>query len=46
MAIVGLTAAAAAAMVVGLLAFHELTMPGFAGRDTVFHPVHAHHVYG
>jgi len=46
MAIVGLTAAAAAAMVVGLLAFHELTMHRFAVRDTVFHPVHAHHVYG
>jgi len=46
MAIVGLTAATAAGMVVGLLAFHELTLHRFAVRDYDFHPVHAHHVYG
>ncbi len=45
MAIVGLTAATAAAMVVGLLAFHELSLHRFAVRDYAFHPVHAHHVY-
>jgi len=46
MAIVGLTAATAAGMVVGLLAFHELSLHRFAVRDYAFHPVHAHHVYG